>query len=67
MLTIAELESFTQSLRSGEFEKEFKAAGSIGRGEMLELLEKIMDAAELADEVATRLIYRGLPLPQKKD
>lgn len=61
MLKIAELNNFIEDLRTGKIEEEFKCAGNIQKGEILELLERLMDAGELADEVATRLIYRGLP------
>lgn len=59
MLTIKELNAFEEYLKSGELEKNFKLAGEMERGEILELLEKLMDVADVADEVATRLIFRG--------
>lgn len=62
------IDEFIYYLRSGEMERDFKKAGEIERGEMLETLERWMDAGDLADEVATRLIFRGLPgnLPERK-
>ncbi|MBD5641509.1 MAG: hypothetical protein HDQ91_03715 [Desulfovibrio sp.] len=59
MLTLKDLEEFEMRLKSGALEEEFKCAPEERRVELLELLEKLMDTAELADEVATRLIFRG--------
>lgn len=59
MLTKTDLEEFERQLQSGAIDAEFKCANEQQRGELLELLEKIMDVADLADEVATRLIFRG--------
>lgn len=60
MLTIEEIDEFIKYLRSGELEKSFKEADPEKKGQMLELLERVMDAADLADEIATSLIYRGM-------
>ena len=49
MLTVKDLEEFENYMRSGELETDFKD----------ELLEKFMDVAELADETATKVIFRG--------
>lgn len=59
MLTMAELKDFEKRLQSGEVDECFKCADERERGEILELLEKIMDVADLANETATRLIFRG--------
>lgn len=61
MITIEELNSFEEYIRSGRLEKDFQNSGEYGRGEILELLEKIMDLADLANEAATRIIFRGIP------
>lgn len=66
MLTIAQLDEFEKFIRSGELERQFKNSGEYERHHILELLEKVMDLADLADEAATRLIFRGLPLPGAK-
>ena len=50
-------------MRSGELEADFKDGCENDRFYLLELLEKLMDVAELADATATRLIFRGLPVP----
>lgn len=61
LLKISQIDEFIEKMRSGRLEEEFKNSGETGRGEILELLERLMDAGEMADEVATRLIFRGLP------
>lgn len=60
MLTLGQIKEFENYMKSGKLEADFKIAGEYERGQILELLEKLMDAAELADEVATRLIFRGI-------
>ena len=60
MLNIQDLESLETYIRSGQLEKDFQDGCENDRHYLLELLEKLMDVAELADESATRLIYRGL-------
>lgn len=63
VLSMNDLDEFARYIKSGELEKNFRLAGEIERGEILELLEKLMDVADLADQAATRLIFRGLTLP----
>lgn len=63
MLTVKDLDELEQYIRSGELETDFKDGCEHDRHYLLELLEKLMDVADLADEAATRLIFRGLPLP----
>lgn len=63
MLTIKDLETLEQYITSGELETDFKDGCEHDRHYLLELLEKLMDVADLADAAATRLIFRGLPLP----
>lgn len=69
MLNIDQLEEMENHIRSGQLEKEFRESGETQRYYILELLEKLMDVAELADEAATRLIFRGIPQPvaQKRE
>lgn len=62
MLQIADLEAFEAYLSSGEFEDHFTHSLEGRRFEMLELLEKIMDLAELSDAVATRIIFKNSPI-----
>lgn len=66
MITIEQLDEFINYLKSGSFEKQFNYSGEMGKGEMLELLERLMDAADVADEVATKLIFRSIPIPGKE-
>ena len=63
MLTVNDLEELETYMRSGELEADFKDGCENDRFYLLELLEKLMDVAELADATATRLIVRGLPVP----
>lgn len=60
MLTLKDLTALETRLKSGQVEIDFKYGTEQERVEILEFLEKIMDLADLADEVATRLIFRGL-------
>lgn len=60
MLKLEELTELENYLRSGELEKDFQDGCENDRNYLLELLEKLMDLGELADEAATRVIYRGL-------
>ena len=60
MLKMEELQELENYIRSGELEKDFHDGCENDRHYLLELLEKLMDIGELADEAATRLIYRRL-------
>ena len=59
MLTVKDLEEFENYMRSGELETDFKDGCENDRYYLLELLEKFMDVAELADETATKVVFRG--------
>ena len=63
MLTVKDLENLETYIHSGQLEQDFKDGCENDRFYLLELLEKLMDVAELADATATRLIFRGLPVP----
>lgn len=63
MLTVDDLTELERYIRSGELEADFKDGCEHDRHYLLELLEKLMDVADLADATATRLIFRGLPVP----
>lgn len=63
MLTVNDLEIFEKYILSGQLEQDFKDGCENDRFYLLELLEKLMDVSELADAAATRLIFRGLPVP----
>lgn len=64
MLQLTDLENFEHYLKSGDFEDHFTYSPAERRFEMLELLEKFMDIADTADEVATRILLQGSPLGQ---
>lgn len=59
MLNLAYLEELEEYLKSGRMEEDFQWSAEERRHEMLEFLEKIMDLGELADETATRMIFKG--------
>lgn len=59
MLNLAYLEELEAYLKSGRMEDDFQWSAEGRRHEMLEFLEKLMDVAELADEAATRMIFKG--------
>ena len=63
MLTVSDLKKFEQYIQSGQMEQDFKEGCENDRFYLLELLEKLMDVSELADAAATRLIFKGLPVP----
>lgn len=52
---LVELEEY---LKSGYFPEDFLHSPEDRRLEMLNFLEKLMDVGELADEVATKIIFR---------
>ncbi len=52
---LLELEEY---LRSGNLAQDFHYSPEERRHEILEFLEKLMDVAELADETATKIIFR---------
>lgn len=59
MLTEQDLDEFARYMRSGEMEADFRDGCEHDRHYLLNLLEKFMDVADLADETATRLIFSG--------
>lgn len=59
MLNLSYLEELEEYLKSGRMEEDFQWSAEERRHEMLEFLEKLMDVAELADEAATRMIFKG--------
>lgn len=66
---IAELEEY---LKSGDLAEDFKWSVEERRGEILEFLERLMDLGELADETATKIIFKGqlgalMGMPQEQE
>ena len=58
-LTEKDLDDFADYMKSGEMEQDFRDGCEHDRLFLLSLLEKFMDVADLADETATKLIFRG--------
>jgi hypothetical protein len=61
LLKMEYLTEVEESLRSGEFLDYFTYSSEESRQNMLAFLEKLMDLGELADEVATQIIFRKRP------
>lgn len=59
MLKMQDLLEFEDAIKSGRLEDCFRNGTEESRYQILELLEKFMDVSELADEAATRIIFRG--------
>lgn len=59
MISMQDLAEFEEAIKSGRLEECFKNGTEESRYQILGLLEKFMDAAELADEAATRMIFRS--------
>ena len=59
MITIDQLNAFEKYLKSRQVEDDFRYGSEQERLDLLELLEKFMNVADVADELATKLIFRG--------
>ena len=62
------IEELKDYLKSGELEENFKWSVEERREESLGFLELLMDLGELADETATKIIFKGqlgMLMPQK--
>ncbi|WP_031484496.1 hypothetical protein [Maridesulfovibrio frigidus] len=53
------LEKLENYMTSGDMQFEFDNGTEEKRFEILDFLEKLMDVAEIADEHATKLIFKG--------
>jgi len=53
------LEELEAYFASGDLAFDFEHAPESRRMEILEFLEKLMDVGELADEVATKVLFKG--------
>lgn len=62
MITEKDLADFQTYMQSGQIEEDFEYSGEDRRFEMLDLLEKFMNVAEIADETATKLIFKNSQL-----
>ncbi len=67
MLSEKFLNDLEQYLKSGNLEEDFEYSSEERRLEILDYLERLMDLAELADETATRLIFKNTGLGQLFD
>ncbi|OEU68585.1 MAG: hypothetical protein BA863_18945 [Desulfovibrio sp. S3730MH75] len=54
------LEKLENYMTSGDMQFEFDNGTEEKRFEILDFLEKLMDVAEIADEHATKLIFKGM-------
>lgn len=61
-LSIKFLEELEEYMTSGRMAEDFEYSPEERRFEMLEFLEKFMDVAEIADETATKLIFKNSQL-----
>ncbi len=52
------LQELLEYMRSGQLEEDFACSEQERRYELLDFLEQLMDAGEVANEVATRLIFK---------
>ncbi len=62
MITEKTLKEFQEYMQSGRMAEDFEYSGEERRMEMLDMLELFMDVAELADETATKLIFKNSQL-----
>ncbi len=58
---LGDLENY---IKSGDLEQDFECSSEERRMEILDYLERLMDLAELADETATRIIFKNSELGQ---
>jgi len=64
MLDEAYLDTVKEYLTSGRLAEDFENSSEERRYEILDFLEKLMDVAEIADEVATQIIFKNSQLGQ---
>ena len=59
MLNYKYLVELEQYMQSGNFAEDFEYSVEERRLEILEFLDKLIDLGELADETATKIIFKG--------
>lgn len=64
MLSEKYLKELENYLKSGNLEEDFEYSSEERRVEILDYLERLMDLAEIADETATRIIFKNTGLGQ---
>ena len=62
MITEKTLKEFQEYMQSGKMGEDFECSGEERRMEMLDLLELFMNVADIADETATKLIFKNSQL-----
>ncbi|MFV0421208.1 hypothetical protein [Oleidesulfovibrio sp.] len=62
MLDFSYLDKLEEYMTSGRMAEDFEYSPEERRHEILEFLERFMDVAELADENATKLIFKNSQL-----
>lgn len=64
MLNCDDLDKLAQYFACGDLEFDFEHGDEARRQAILEFLERLMDLADQADELATKLIFKGGMLQQ---
>ena len=59
MLDISYLDKLAEYFNSGDLAFDFEHGDEKRRQDILEYLERLMDLADQADELATKLIFKG--------
>ncbi|NCC24959.1 MAG: hypothetical protein EOM25_07140 [Deltaproteobacteria bacterium] len=62
MITDKDLGELVEYMASGRMEEDFEYSAEDRKHEMLDFLEQVMDAGDLANEVATKLIFKNSQL-----
>lgn len=58
MYELDRLREIEEHIKSGRLAEDFDESSKSGKEEILEFLEKLMDLGEMADEAATKLIFK---------
>jgi hypothetical protein len=58
----AYLDELKEYMKSGRLAEDFENSSEERRYEILDFLEKLMDIGEIADEAATRIIFKNTQL-----
>jgi hypothetical protein len=62
MLDEQYINGLIEYLKSGQLAEDFEHSAEERRYEILDFLEKVMDLGEIADEVATKIIFKNSQL-----
>ncbi len=58
MYELDKLREIEEHIKSGRLAEDFDESSKSGKEKILEFLEKLMDLGEMADEAATKLIFK---------